>query len=429
MSTLENLLGRVPEILSVKTEAATIAASAPIVVDGLGWIATIYLSSTQPSGYWEAAFVVASPDDLGDVGALEARFTSRRDAWSRPGALDTEASSFEDVVGFEPYDADPDFFAPDDETIARREAALDRCIARHAAVAEKFAAVYGLRLPMHVARFAAFLESLSPLERSGLESSGVSGWGITEWYADGALDRATIDGLDPRLDCRFRADPPEFVTVAGGNSDGEHFGLWYDDPAELPSFVVSNFARDSAETHGDDHCMLHALMGRLDDRDDELSVGPDIVALERAVEWFLDLEQTLEPDEREASRWTRAARQPILGGLGPALLPNAGDPRWGYDAYDRRATAYREDASATAAIVAEARQELAAGKPAFALVVGRELHWRDQKETNPIALELLVGAYEALGRRALAEITRVHHANRDLQSVSVFVDVAPRARR
>ncbi len=54
------------------------------------------------------------------------------------------------------------------------------------------------------------------------------------------------------------------------------------------------------------------------------------------------------------------------------------------------------------------------------LVLGRELHWCDDDETREVSLELLVDAYRALGRDALAEIARVHHANRDLKSVDIY---------
>jgi F0F1-type ATP synthase membrane subunit b/b' len=70
--------------------------------------------------------------------------------------------------------------------------------------------------------------------------------------------------------------------------------------------------------------------------------------------------------------------------------------------------------------LAEAREELAKGKPAFAYTIGRELHWLDSDLYRKESAELLVAAYEAMGRRALAEITRAHVANRDLPSVGVF---------
>jgi hypothetical protein len=59
--------------------------------------------------------------------------------------------------------------------------------------------------------------------------------------------------------------------------------------------------------------------------------------------------------------------------------------------------------------------------PAFALAVGGELHWLDQDEYRTASRELLVGAYRALGRDALAAIIEVHIAHRDLRSVGVLV--------
>ena len=72
--------------------------------------------------------------------------------------------------------------------------------------------------------------------------------GVGAWFLDGADRRRVKPGLDERLDFRFRADPPEMVSVFCGNSDGEHWGLWYDDPKLVPTALVKNYARDSAET-------------------------------------------------------------------------------------------------------------------------------------------------------------------------------------
>ncbi|GIH06681.1 hypothetical protein Rhe02_47480 [Rhizocola hellebori] len=70
--------------------------------------------------------------------------------------------------------------------------------------------------------------------------------------------------------------------------------------------------------------------------------------------------------------------------------------------------------------IAQALAELAGDKPAYALVLGRELHWFDNADYHEAALTLLTGAYRALDRSALAEITEVHYANRDLRSVDVL---------
>ena len=64
---------------------------------------------------------------------------------------------------------------------------------------------------------------------------------------------------------------------------------------------------------------------------------------------------------------------------------------------------------------------LAEGRPAAALTFGLDLHWLDADEYRKDALDLLVMAYEKLGRRAHAETIKVHHAHRDLASVGVFL--------
>nr|BFE61034.1 hypothetical protein GCM10020063_055600 [Dactylosporangium thailandense] len=288
--------------------------------------------------------------------------------------------------------------------------------------------VYGLRLPRHLAVFAAFWASLPAGAAACLgERLGLSPWGITDLFADGGLDRVARDGLDERLHCRFRRDPAEFVTVMSGDSDGLHFGFWYDDPAELPSFIAFNWARDSAETWTNGApTLLEQIRIRLAAarRDVELD-GPEhyeglppFEPLEAALDAFA----AADAEARAADgppRWADPTGRPDAAiTIGPVLPPGAGDPRVAEAA--ARLDSYR-DPSAAAPVIAQARAELAAGRPALALMVGGELHWLDADEYRAESTELLAGAYRALGRDALAEIVEVHHANRDLRSVEVLV--------
>src|SRR5262245_48877862 len=108
-------------------------------------------------------------------------------------------------------------------------------------VEERFRRVYNLRLPRHIAVFAAFWHSLDRAERSAVyDSMGLGMLGITALFADDGLSLSARDGLDERLDGRYRRDPPEFVSIVSGDSDGLHYGLWYDDPADLPTFIAYN---------------------------------------------------------------------------------------------------------------------------------------------------------------------------------------------
>jgi hypothetical protein len=112
----------------------------------------------------------------------------------------------------------------------------------------------------------------------------------------------------------------------------------------------------------------------------------------------------------------------LLGGVSAVL------PDWAYASKKKPTLAQREaeykrkGSKKLAAWLREARDEMAAGKPAFAYTLGRELHWLDTDAHRDEGASLLIGAYEALGRTALAEIARVHVAHRDLADVSVFVE-------
>ncbi|GAA1519791.1 hypothetical protein GCM10009827_039090 [Dactylosporangium maewongense] len=307
-----------------------------------------------------------------------------------------------------------------------QRAALALMGERFPLVEERFRRVYNLRLPRHVAVFAAFWHSLDGAERSAVWGGlGLRTGGIAALFADGGLSLSARDGLDERLDHRYRRDPPELVTIMGGDSDGLHYGLWYDDPADLPTFVAYNWARDTAETWTNGWVtMLGQTYGLLQkvrsdrERDDPAHYegAEPLEPAEDALNAFADADaEALAQDGPR--RWATADRPDGGVTIGPALPPDAGDPRAGRA--DERITLYRDPETA-ASIIAEARAELAAGQPAYALVVGRELHWFDADDHRAEATELLVGAYRALGRDALADIAEVHHANRNLRSVDVL---------
>ncbi|MFI1990368.1 ADP-ribosylation family protein [Actinoplanes sp. NPDC020271] len=300
-----------------------------------------------------------------------------------------------------------------------RDRALDTMNERFPLVAERVRQIWGMRLPRHVAVFAALAAS----DGRALGENDISPWGVTDYFADGGLDLVGRDGLDPRLHARFRCDPAEFVTVMGGGSDGLHFGLWFDDPAELPALIVHNYARDSAETWESARPSLLTVVRELVDRqladygDDPQTVG-SITPLIEAVEWYTAADEAaLRADG--LPRPVATPRSYLAMSLLPQLPPGSGDPQ--ADESGIRLDIFRNDPARTARWIAEAGRELAAGRPALALAVGSELHWLDRPEHRQAGLDLLVGAYRALGRDALAEIAAVHAAHRDLASVQVLV--------
>jgi hypothetical protein len=308
-------------------------------------------------------------------------------------------------------------------TQARREGHLSTMWDRFPAVADRVGQVYGLRVPRHLAVFCALWASLDAAEREGLDYLEVSPLGLTRYFGDDGLRLAGRDGLDERLDGRFRRDPAEFVPVLMGGSDGEHFGLWYDDPAELPSFVAYNYARDSAETWTDRSPTIMAELRRRirrihsdygDDGDEAQLLQP----LASALDWFTAAErEALAADG--PPRWAASPRVPGWISISPVLPPDSGDPRMTQSR--ARLSDFRSGAPDATGWIAQAEQELTAGRPALALTVGSELHWLDADQYRHHSRDLLVGAYRALGRDALAEIVEVHTDHRDLRNVDILV--------
>jgi len=138
----------------------------------------------------------------------------------------------------------------DREVRTRRRAALAQVVERFPLVHDKMQLVYGLRMPRHLAYAIGWWEGLTREERDEAWAYvGTGPCGVADWFEPGGLELRVTPGLDERLHYRYRRDPPEFISVFGGNSDGSHWGLWYDDPAELPRAIAHNWARDSAETY------------------------------------------------------------------------------------------------------------------------------------------------------------------------------------
>ncbi len=299
-----------------------------------------------------------------------------------------------------------------------RETALATMTERFPLVAERVRQVFGLRLPRHVAVFAALWAS----DSCAVGELTHSPWGVTDYFADGGLDLIGRDGLDERLHARFRCDPAEFVTVMNGGTDGLHYGLWYDDPAELPTVIVHNYARDSAETWVSGPDSLLGVLRRevadfLADYGDEEEDARRVDPLLEALDWYAAAdEEALRRDG--PPRWAGTPRAYTAVSLFPILPASAGDPR--LTESDMRLTTYRDDPAGTGAWIADAERELAAGRPALALAIGGELHWFDHDDYRTAGRELLVGAYRALGRDALAEIAELHAGHRDLRSVQIL---------
>lgn len=298
-----------------------------------------------------------------------------------------------------------------------RSDALKLAEERFPRVAEHFHAVYGMRLPRHVIFTAAFFLGLDDEERDRAWNMDAAGlFGVGEWFLEDGLDRVAY--ADERTHGRFRRDPPEMVTFLSGNSDGSHWGLWYDDPNELPRICAHNWARDSAETAEGQPTLLASVKERLDDHDDEGEERDD--AWTRAYAWLEELVKLERDTHRaEAIPAAEARSHDIVGGMDPIGIDVPADLA-GYQPSRARYEAYRANAPDVLEQILQARAELLQSKPARALIIGRELHWFDADETRDACTELLTGAYRALGRDALAGVVEAHHGARDMRTVDAY---------
>jgi len=309
------------------------------------------------------------------------------------------------------------------ELRAHRLAALAAAVARFPAAAERMRATYGMPLPRHLAYAIGFWHGLTDIERhEAWAYFGNGPAGVGEWFEPRGLDRIVV--LDERLHYRYRRDPPEFVTVWTGNSDGAHYGLWYDDPRELPRLLAHNYARDSSENSECKPTLLASLR-------DDLKISEFKPGEWEHAKHILAWLDAVHAQELAAHRDEQIGPPPLrtrytIGGLDPvvrgARIPDDLAILHGNDA---RLRTYREDLPKARQWISQALAELARGEPMRALFLARELHWSDHDGLRDEAADLGIKAYEAIDRPLLAEVLRVHIAHRDLSHVDIYREPPP----
>ncbi|MEV0126759.1 ADP-ribosylation family protein [Streptomyces sp. NPDC050703] len=307
------------------------------------------------------------------------------------------------------------------------------------AVAARVLRDWGFELPDALFRFRTFLESLGPVESRALGEMDVSPAGVMDLFADPA--RVPRAGIDVRVHGRYYRDPPEFLTFLHGGSDGLHHGLWFDD-GRTSRGVASYRTHDGGGIDMSAATPLEAVRAILERHwrdldDDEQS---DEVAARRARLGLLRERLTAHgTGERPETglAYSRAYdggvhhrdRVTTLDGAGALVTGGTAlgrPPQHAVDEYGFATHMYAvfEDPAQFAAALAEARCRLAAGEPAEALVLGRDLHWASGGDParEAAAADLLPPAYRALGRPALAAIAESHRRHRGLSHVDVLED-------
>lgn len=261
---------------------------------------------------------------------------------------------------------------------------------------------HGLVVPDGLFAYWAFARSLDADARAALHEIGVSPGGLLEVFeALVAVDAdparlCTLGGLDIRLESRYYRDPAELFTFAYGNTDGLHYGLWFDDPRGPPQGIGSYYAHAGGEIALDRMGPLELVRDEAEQYQEVMREGTTLAEVE-------------EPEFRDLLRFRAEVLFEDLAAWADAGGGGVDDDPGLAEDVPRLATADGAGAIAT-------------GGAAEALCRGRDLHWLSAR--NPArelaARDLLVRAYRALGREALAEIAELHQANRQLGSVAVL---------
>jgi hypothetical protein len=294
---------------------------------------------------------------------------------------------------------------------------------------------HGLVVPDGLFAYWGFARSLDPDARAALHEIGVSPGGLLEVFdallavdANPALLR-TLGGLDIRLESRYYRDPPELFTFAYGNTDGLHYGLWFDDLRGAPQGIGSYYAHAGGEIALDRMSPLDLVRDEAEQYQEVMREGSTLAEVE-------------EPEFRDLLRFRAdvlfealAAWADAGGGSAdddPGLAPDEPRSKTADGAGAIAAGGSSSRSSSTdgksavegdfAARAQAAGAALEQGNPAEALCLGRDLHWGSGRNLarERAAREWLVRAYRALGRDGLAAIAELHQANRQLGSVAVL---------
>lgn len=299
-------------------------------------------------------------------------------------------------------------------------------------------AEYGFAFPDDLVAFWQFAGRMRPLEPlAAFDSLGVHLVGPFE------VLHGRFDGRVPRhsllLHWRYYRDPPEFFTVMAGDTDGLHWGYWFDDLATpQAACVASYYARDAFELSTDGNTLFEALRLRLEylHADNELNAEYGYVSADehrksrddyaRFRDRLLSVATTERPEVGDAYTDLYAGHAARSDGV-VAETPEGMGIVVPDEKYHKMSMRYRslvkqlrkgEDWEATV----QTARSLLSTHPGAALQVGKILWTCSGEEKQKAAGELLEAAYAALGRDTLRTVLQTHLACRDLPQVDILAD-------
>lgn len=261
--------------------------------------------------------------------------------------------------------------------------------------------LYGIDFPDELFELWDWYQRLSKPAEAGWKVLAMTPHGVLDALAgklDGSLRYPAV------LHWRYQYDLPELFTLFVGDTDGLHWGYWFDDPGRLPPVVASYYARDGVN-YVASPSLWHAIATRSEqmrssihenleyDAKHATSYAQQLAALD-------ELDAVL-PKPREVTPRKPVAKTPE--GMGIVVEP-AQLGRW-----------LQPDEIVADEVLGFVDAEIAAGRPGTALLVGRML-WDGHKD---LALKIFLRAYPALGRDALHAVAAAHFKHPAIPSLDL----------
>lgn len=221
---------------------------------------------------------------------------------------------------------------------------------------------------------------------------------------------------------RYYDDPPEFFLIFSGDTDGLHWGYWFDDPDNSPNYcLVDYYSRDAFELTEDGETLFEAFrlqlegccMTTLEYIETDPHIEQSRLAYESRLESYALYRSRLmryatggraEVGAEYLEKYTIISDRSVIAdtfeGMG-IVVPTALYRQLSLNDQELRTRAVAD--ADLSEIVAEALCALAEGFPGTALKLGKDL-WVGNPAQKQAAYRLLEGAYTALKRPTLGAL-------------------------
>jgi hypothetical protein len=289
---------------------------------------------------------------------------------------------------------------------------------------------YGLEFPADLFAVWELAQELRPrAPRDAFAALALHLDGVFDALA-GQFDRKPPDGPLWAHGMSYQ-DPPEFFTIFWGESDGFHFGLWFDDPAERPSCVVSYYNNDAYDLGHYPANLFLTLRRELESCYENTLEDPDANAtFNRSQLRECDrLREALRPRMPGATRRRKQMGSEYLNRYTDADVDDSTvvARTWGSECIAAPPALYREPpaddetiwrevrtSAGAARWLKRARRALQDGYPATALKLGKDIWHLAPKKAVTEACAIMEAAYHGLGRPLLAQVLQARQQQRDI---------------